>query len=334
MTALVPTFVREGNQILAFFEDRIIARGTDFKKVEESAVDYLDKVDAGLKSSVERERKASATHITTPNGLKGEILSNVEGQWGEKLITVRLENNRIVRLAAHGDNDKDIEYQTIEAAASESALDYLESTLNEVPEGTKSSLANRITVLDGLVVKVAALQSTASYEDSKKLDDIALQARHEKVEVQEALAHLESADAEAFQSPAPFRVGAVEQASVGGGSGSWLDATVDEMVRESDAQDFDKLLIEEPVLFVAGLDLGALAEAGTTREMALSHIVSKTASYQGEAIDAYREKFLASVEMARREELKDRTKKAEKKAKKTAKKEKKANKVPDDALFL
>jgi hypothetical protein len=334
MTTLAPTFVREGNQVLAFFEDQLIAQGTVFAKVEETALDYLEGLSKDRSSKEAEHKKASATHIVTPSGLKGEILGNHEGQWGEKLITVRLENGRIARLQAHAGNDKDIEYQTVEAAAPESALDYLESTLNETPEGTKESLAARIDNLDNLVVAATEFQRHASYEDQRKASEIVISAEHEKREVRDALAHLELSDAEAFAPPAPFKLGAVEQADLGPGSGSWLDETVSEMIAESSSQDFDRLLSEEPGQFVAGLDTGALADQGITREMALSHIISKTAAYQGDAVETYREQFLAKVEQARRDELKDRTKTSTETAEKTAKTEETVTKLPDESLFL
>ena len=334
MTTLAPTFVREGNQVLAFFDNQLIAQGPVFAKVEESALEYLDNLSLDRNTKDVEQKKASATHIVTPSGLKGEILGNHEGQWGEKLITVRLENGRIARLQAHAGNDKDIEYQTIEAAAPESALEYLEGTLDETPEGTRESLSARIDSLDQLVVAATEFQRHASYEDQRKGSEIVISAEHEKREVRDALAHLELADAEAFAPPAPFKTGAVEQVDLGGGSGSWLDETVNDMIAESSSQDFDRLLVEEPGQFVVGLDTGALADQGITREMALSHIVSKTAGYQGKAIDEFREQFLAKVEQVRRDELKDRTKSAKKTAEKTAKAEETVSKSPDESLFL
>lgn len=334
MTTLSPTFVREGNQVLAFFEDRLIAQGTVFAKVEESALQYLEGLTLDKNAKAIEHKKARATHIVTPNGLKGEILGNHTGTWGEKLVTVRLENGRIARFEAHAGNDDGIDYQTIEAAAPESALDYLESTLNEVPDGTRESLAARIDSLDQLVVAATEFQHHASYEDQRKASEIVITAEHEKREVRDALAHLELADAEAFAPPAPFKATAVEQASLGRDSSSWLDETVGEMIAESANQDFDQLLAEGPGQFVIDLDTAALADQGITHDMALSHIVAKTAGYQGEAVEEFREQFLAKVEQARRDELKDRTKKSKKKAEKTAKKEKKAKKLPDAALFL
>lgn len=334
MTTPAPTFVREGNQVLAFYEDRLIAQGSNFAKVEESALEYLDNLTSKKHMQKEEARKQAATHIETPTGLKGEILGRHDGQWGEKLVTVRWENGRISRYHAHAGNDDDITYKTAEQEKPESALEYLEGTLNEVPEGTRESLAARIADLDELVVKAAAFQRTASYEEQRKASEIVIVAEHEKREVRDALAHLELADAEAFAPPAPFRTGAVEQASLGGGSGSWLDATVDEMVAEASAQDFDKILAEEPGQFVAALETGVLADTGATREAALDHISEKLAGTIPESQDGYRQAFLAKVESARRDELKDRSKAAKKAAKKQAKVEKQAGDTPDEALFL
>lgn len=335
MATYTPTFVREGSQILAFFEDRVIASGTNFGKVEESAVDYLDHLSKERENTAAEKKKSAATHIVTPSGLKGEILGRHEGQWGGRLITVRLENGRIARYEAHGGNDKDIEYQTIEAAKPDSALEYLETTLNDVPDGSKESLSHRITVLDGLVVKAGSvIQSGTSHDDEIKINDIVIAAEHEKREVKEALDHLEQADAESFTAPAPYDLGVAEQADLGRSNDSWLDATVDDMIAESEGQDFDKLLAEEPGQFVTGLDTGALGDAGVTREMALSHIISKTAGLKGDEIDTYRSQFLAHVEIARRDELKDRTETAKKVVAKQAKAEENGETAPDEALFL
>lgn len=334
MSTPAPIFVREGNQVLAFFEDRLIAQGTVFAKVEESALQYLENLSLDKNTKDVESKKTAATHIVTPSGLKGKILGNHTGQWGERLVTVRLDNGRIARLAAHGGNDDKIDYQTVEAAAPDSALEYLESTLNDTPEGTKESLAARINDLDDLVAKASAFQRTASYEDQRKASDLVIAAEHEKREVRDALAHLELVDVEAFAPPAPFRTGAVEQASLGGGSGTWLDETINDMYKEAADTDFDKLLHEGPGQFVVDLDIGALADQGITREMALSHIVSKTAAFEGETVDSYREQFLAKVEQARQDELKDRTKSAKKVAKKVAKQEKEAGSTLDESLFL
>jgi len=423
-----PTFVRRDGEILAFYKGECIARDTNYAKCEQSAVEYLDGLTKKKHMEKEHAARQAATHVEGPNGLKGEILGNVEGQWGREL-TVRWENGRITRHASRkGDG---LEYKTAEETPHESALEYLESTLNQVPEGTKSSLYDRISVLDGLVLKANAAMHTANYEESKALDDIVLQAQHEKHEVREALAHLEMSDAEAFAPPETY---AVKEASLGGGNGSWLDDVSDQMTREAAETDYDKLLLEGPVEFVAELPTAVLAEAGTTQSLAHEFITAKIAavehlamtpedlarmgpSGQGQmaqppgapisatpaqaqpnmpgmapgqphpnaspsgtqaqpapgappnpelqalqgapsapnqfippnqgimsSVNEYHDSFLARVELARRDELKDRQKTAKKAAKKTAKKEAKVEKkeqkiskksgIGDEGLFL
>lgn len=333
MTTPAPTFVREGNLILAFYEDRKIASGTVFAAVEKSALEYLDNLTSKKHMEKEESRKSAATHVETPSGLKGEILGRHDGQWGEKQVTVRWENGRISRYEAHAGNDDSLTYKTAEQAEPDSALEYLQSTLDEIPEGTRESLASRIASLDDLVVRATAFQRTASYEEQRTASEIVIAAEHEKREVREALAHLELADAEAFAPPAPFRTGAVEQASLGGGSGTWLDATVDDMIAEASAQDFDKILDEDPGQFVAGLETAVVADTGATREAALDYISVKLAGTFPDSQESFRQAFLAKTEQARRDELKDRTAAAEKQAK-TAAAEDEESGASDEALFL
>lgn len=333
MPKLTPHFVREGSEVLAFFEDRVIASGPNFSKVEETAVAYLEQLDKDRADGDTEKKKKSATHIVTPNGLKGEILSNVEGIWGEKEVTIRLENGRIAKFSAHGGNDDTLQYTAEKADAPKNALEYLESTINQVPEGNKESLSGRINDLDGLIAKASAMvQGGASLADQAKIDGYVIAARNEKLEVKEALDHLEQADAESFSPPPSFDDGrqVVEQADLGRGAGdSWLDHTVNDMITETEGQDFDKILAEEPGQFVTDLDTGALADAGVTREMAFSHIMAKTAGLQGDEIGSYREQFLAATELARRSELADRKETTHKEA--AAAQE--ADDFPDEALF-
>ncbi len=331
-----PTFVREGQHILAFYEDKLIAKGTRFAEVEKTALDYLEHLDTEHKLKMEKATRKAATHVTTPSGLTGQILNNTEGVWGEE-VTVRWENGRISRYHVQaGGPGGAFTFEQKETDKPQSALEYLEQTLNAAPDGTKASLAKRINDLDGLKQRAASvIQAGASYADQQKIDNIVIAAEHEQLEVKEALDHLEQADAEAFIPEQPFQPYAVEQADLGRTDGTWLDDTIDQMATEAEGTDVDALLAEEPGQFVADLDTGTLGDAGVTREMAYSHITSKTAGFADtEDRENLRTDFLARVEMARRDELADRLKAEQKKAKKQAKKAKKAEEdLPDDLLF-
>lgn len=250
----------------------------------------------------------AATHVTTPNGVKGQILGKQKGLWGEQ-ITIRLENGRIAKF----DVVPELEYSTEKTASVESPYQKLEERLAAVPDGTKDSLVSRLKELKKIKREATDMIHGAAYLDQQTIHEMIVTADYEVHEVTDALAALE--DAEPFAAPAPFSTGVAEQESVGGGNSSWLDHTLSDMIAEAEAQDFDKMMSEGPEAFVAETDTPALADAGTVRSMADSYVSSKTAGLDQEAVADFREKFLARVEEVRRAELVERKEKVAKEAK-------------------
>lgn len=329
MAQLTATYVREGGEVFAFFEGRVIAHGPSFAKVEETAVDYLDNLSKERKNTDEEKSRKSATHVTTPSGLKGEILSRVDGVWGDKELTVRFENGRIAKFTAHGGETYSNERTASTASTPIEALkEELDATFDRNRDGLTArsqGLANIITTASTM------LEKGASYSDESSLNKIVLQAEHEKDEVESALEYLKQADAELI-TPIRPQFKAVEQAELGRGQAdSWLDQTVQEMIDESEGINFDKELDEGPGQFAAELETGTLADQGSTAEMALAHITAKTAAFEGPEVEAYREKFVAATEMARRSELADRKEAMHKQA--SAEKDESTD-APDESLFL
>lgn len=326
MGSLAPTFAFEGDQVFALFEGRVIAKGKADKvdEVEKNALDYLDALDTERKAAAKQSAVRKATHVITPNGLKGQILGKVDGLWADE-ITVRFENGEIRTMAAHSET----QFLTEHTAAG-TPSEALKARLDADFDRSKTGLRNRLAELEDIRTAASALIANGThYAAQQDLDQIVVATQHEALEINEALQHLEQADAEAMRPPSPD-YGVVEQADLGPGAGNnWLDHTVQEMVDEAQGTDFDKLVTEGPSLFVTELDNGALADAGATREMALSHIVSKTAGYEGDGVDEYRELFLARTEQARRQELAARVDRTEK----TAAAEESLDGVPDEALF-
>jgi hypothetical protein len=332
MSEYIPTYVFEGSTTIAVFEGRRIASGDDFKEVEKDAVDYLDTVEKERKQKARDEAKKTATHIITPNGLKGEILSRIPSVWGNE-ITIRLENGRISKFETHGSDDDLVYHNEKLASVPTSPIVRIRQDLDETYPHDKRSLATRIAKLNDLQTEIGDLiVQGSSYADETTLHKFALEAQNEQLEIKEAIEHLDSSDAEAFAAPAKFDYGVAEQADLGRGKGNdWLDVVSSEMIAESEGQDFDKILSEEPGIFASTLDLGALADAGVTREMAYSHIHSKTAGFSGDKVDDYRDAFVAKVELARRAELADRQSSIHKEA---AVQEQSFKDAPDASLFL
>jgi hypothetical protein len=268
------------------------------------------------------KEKESATHVVTPNGLKGRILGKTKDVWGDT-VTVRFENGRIVQFPV-SDN---MRFATEEETAPESAVAALRERLEASVEGDRNSLLARINELKNIRREAAAaIVEGASHEDEQELDTIAIQAEVEMGQVVAALDHIASDDTEAFAPPVPQ---VVEQASLGEHDGTWLDETFSRMVNEANHTDYDKLMSEGPEAFIAELEAPALADAGVTREMAANFVRSKTAGANPDARVAFESAWIDRVESLRREELVNR----KTKAKKEAAAESDHSNLPDDILF-
>lgn len=333
MSDLAPTFVFENGKVFAFHEGAVIASGLEgeYAAVEQTAVEYLEALDKERKEAAVAKAKKTATTIITPNGVEGEILSRTSSVWGDEQVTVRLANGQITQFNIHASTEDKWQWvNRTEKTAGVSRVAKLEERVAADFGHDKASLEARSDELQAVASEASQLIANGvSLADAEKLDEIKLAADHERREIADVLAHLEDSDIEAFVPPTSA---VIEQASMGrAANDSWLDRLAQDMVEQTDGQDFAKLLREGPELFVSDLDLGALADTGVTREMALSHVASKTAGYAGDDVDEFRDKFIARVEVARRAELAAR--KAETKREVVAKVEDDAN-APDEALFF
>jgi hypothetical protein len=331
MAELLPSYDYVGNEIIATIDGTEIARGTEFSRVAATAEEYLNDLRKEREKKAAEERRRSATHITTPNGLKGEVLSRVEGIWGEE-ITVRLENGQHRRYVTAAGIDDVLKYSIEEPDAPKSYREYFERKINEEWTPNREGLLARIEDLDHVRTEASRVASTeASATELNELHKIVLTAEAEMQEVKEALDHLNVVDAENAAPAAPVYA-AVEQADLGNAKGdSWLDVVANEMVAESEQIDFDKLASEGPALLVSDLDDGALTDAGVVRETALAHVIAKTAGFQGEKVEQFRERFVAAAEGARRREL---TYRQENHRREASAQEEVQTQAPDEALFL
>ena len=273
-----------------------------------------------------RQQGGIQSRVTTPNGLSGKVLGRVSGMWGDE-VTVRFDNGRIVRVPV----SQGLTFHAAEKVVEENPIKALEARLAQSIDGSKESLENRVSELKSIRLEAAALiQKGAAYETEQELDRLRVEADYELGEVHAALEHLNDAETESFTAPAPFRMQAVEQESVGNSDSTWLDSTVNDMISEAEATDFGKLMDEGPEAFTAGLDAPALAEAGITRSIASRFINSKTAAANPELRERYEQVWLARVEECRKAELLNRKETTKKEA---ASQEEDQSNLPDDVLF-
>lgn len=296
----------QDNDVTYVFEDDKCIALTSSGKVLASATS-IDEVDVIL-AEPEEVLPKSATHIVSPNGLKGQILGRIKDVWGEE-VTVRFENGRIASFHTSADDDYDFRIEEPEVAAS--PADELEVILDQNFSADHDSLVERLDALKDVERKAAAAKAS-DYDEQLRYDTIAVTAHHEAEEVSSVLAAYQ--DQERIEPPAPFRMQAVEQEAVGSGDSTWLDHTLGEMIAESEATDYDKLMDEGPEALVAEMEDGALVDSGSVRSIASSYIRSKTVGIEEKAVGEYETAFLKRVEQVRRQELMDRKAKIAKQA--------------------
>lgn len=248
-----------------------------------------------------------ATHVVTPNGLKGKIMGSVvPGVWGDE-VTVRFANGHIARLEVTEDftftSDAKPLRTTASAkvqASSENRIEFLREKLAETVDGDSLSLKTRLADLQEIqeIATELASRRTASNDEVSELDTIRAEASYEASEVSDALSYLD--DAEPYREQ--HRIGrVVEQEHVGRGNSGWLDQVAQDMIHEAENTDFDKLLNEGPAVFVADLESGPLADQGVTATLATNFIESKIAAARPEIREKITELWVERVESARRE---------------------------------
>jgi hypothetical protein len=328
MADQTPTYTFEGDEVFAIYAGQVIASGKDIDDVEKTALDYLDAQKSTADADARADKKRKATHIVTPNGVEGQIMGRTPSQWGEQ-ITVRLANGTIHQYETHGDET----YITKkEASTVKDPIDALEQKLAVEYTHDKVGLVERLHDLRDVAQEATRLaRAGAPYTIERKLDGIRTAAVAESAEVKTALDYLESADAESFIPDAPFQMHAADQVELGHKSNDWLEVVAADMVEEAKDTDFEKLMIEGPEVFVADLEPATLADAGTVRELAYSHIIGRTAGFEGDEVITYRSDFVARVEAARRREAS--THKATTKKEAAVEHEAHSN-APDEALFM
>lgn len=262
--------------------------------------------------------RGASMKVVTPNGLEGTVLGRVKGTWGDE-VTVRFANGRIVSLPV----TDHLEF-TASTPEKVDLVDDLNARLASVPDGTLDSLIARNQELTQIIATARGGEVTS------ELDSIIAQARAEIEEINQAVAHLEDENTQAYVPPAPFKMQAVEQESLGGASGNWLDNTVNEMIAEAENTDYEKLMDEGPEAFVAELPVATLAHAAAVRSMAESFINSHTAAADPSIREQYEGVWLSRVEQVRKDELA----KVKDEVRKEASSELDDPSTPDDAMFL
>ncbi len=312
----------EDGQITASIDGKVIASGATLEEVE-------SEVNAILNPPAKVDPK-EATHIVTPNGLKGKIISRTAATWGDA-YTVRFENNEIQTLYVSDSTDFAVETPK-KTASGETPITRLRNTIEASVSPDKRSLKARQNEL--INVRTAASQLIAngiSVNDLRELDEIVLQAENEQREIKEALDHIDATEGQGIEPYKPD-MQIIPGENVGHqNDGTWLDAVLLDDQKAAENVDFEKFLDDGPTEFAAEQDDAVLADAGDIRERALAHVQARTAGLDGETVEKYEKLFLARAEEARRIELARRSHNVKKEA---AQKKSNVDDAPVESLFM
>jgi hypothetical protein len=324
MSDMQPTYEFEDDLVTASVNGKVIASGSDLAEVEAQVAEVL------AEPAPSKEARAKkATHITNPNGLKGEILSRTAATWGDA-VTVRFENGQIQTM--YITDEMNFTTEAPKKTASTTPMKRLASVVEENVSPDRESLKARQATLTNVRVEAQNLIAQGgSVDDMYALNEIVLQAENEQREIKQALEYMDATEGEGYQPYKPD-MQVIDGENVGHqNGGQWLEHTFRELEEQAKQTDFDALLEDGPTLLVSEQDDDVVADAGAVRELALSHVQSRTAGLIGDQIDEYERLFVARAEEARRVELAHRKQTVKKEA---AQKKSNVDDAPVESLFL
>jgi exosome complex RNA-binding protein Csl4 len=311
-----PTYIFKNGKVYTFQDGKIVASVEEELFVEEEAAHL---------ASVE-----NATHIMTPNGLKGKVLGRVKGLWEDE-VTVRFENGRIASLPV----SKLTFAREEEEEKNEDEISKLEKKVEaSVSVYDAGTIEKRVHELDRIKVEASLfIDAKLSDEDLARVGNVITQANYELAEIGDVVRAIEEGHISSYEPPAPFEIKVVEQGGpTGGRESTWLDQSINEMIVEANSTDYTKLMDEGPEAFVAGLDTGVLGDSGAVRSLASSWIRSKTAAADDDVREKYEKVWLARVEEQRRASLSDVKEEMHKEA--ATKESVDYDSIGDDSLFM
>ena len=311
-----PTYIFKNGKVYTFQDGKIVASVLEGEFVEEEA--------AHLASA------EGATHVVTPNGLKGKVLGRVAGLWEDE-VTIRFENGRVASLPV-----SKLTFSKEEEEEEQDEIKELEDKVaTSVSVYDAETIENRARELDKIKVEASLfIDAGLSDEDLARVGNVITQANYELEEIKDVVRALEEGHIAAYEAPvSPFKMQVVEQGGpTGGREATWLDQSINEMIVEANNTDYTKLMDEGPEAFTAGLDRETLADSGTVRSLASTWIRSKTAAADDDVREKYEKVWLARVEEQRRASLADIKEEMHKEASATESVD--YDSIGDDSLFI
>lgn len=260
------TYSFKGDGVDAELDGKVIASGANVAEAETAAHKAMSEKTASRKT---------ATHITTPNGLKGKVLGRTPSLWGEE-VTVRFENGHISKLPTSR-----LSYSTEES--SEDPLARIASILATPVQDEIHSLTARLDALQEIPRLAAKIASSLGHDGLVSLDQHVMTARAESLEIKEAIASKQDELAQEYE---PYRPEARAYEE------SWLDRVAAEEVEAAQEEPLDTRVAR----FVTALSTDTLADGSLVAQIVYDKVSSESND------EEYIENFIEAAEQIRQTE--------------------------------
>lgn len=257
------TYSLSGQGVDASLDGTVIASAPSIDEAETAAKMVIH--EARLSSEIKRKKEGvtsrrTATHVKTPNGLKGTILGRTPSFWGET-VTVRFSNGHVSQLPVAS---KDLEFIT-ESKTEATPVEKIAAVVDaEILSADFETLKSRLTKLDEVKVFATTLARTTnlSHDELISINSNLAKARAEVEEINEVL----SAQADVEEDYTSYRPAPREFEQ------SWLDRIASEETAPPVEEDQEERVSN----FINSLSDDTLANGSLVSQIAFDRVSSET----------------------------------------------------------
>lgn len=261
-------------------------------------------------------------------GEEAKILDSYRGMWGEELV----------RLSVHG-NIIDVPRETVDFVSTDvvDPVHELKTFVSHIPETAETraeiqaNIQNLKTARD--IAYRLVLDGDLAYGSESSIDAIHTACDRRIKEYESRLASsMTDQDVEYLETLPKFEIGKeMFVSNFSREEDGWMDEVIEKMAAEAEEIDIDKLIHEDPIVFVSNLTEEIIGNSVAVRNLAAERVneiagpleeetkKQVVASYL-EKTELFRQKALSSLKVEQLEEVEQE--------------QKTASSIPDEGLFL
>lgn len=232
-------------------------------------------------------------------GEEAKVLDSYRGMWGEELVRLSVQGQTV-------DVPRDtVEFVDVEVS---DPIGQLKEFVSHIPEEAETrseilaNIANLKTAKDIAYKLVVEGSADFTYGDEVSLDAIHDDCARKIAEFEDRLASdMTTEDVEYLESLPGFEIGYdVVASNFSQTDDGWMDEVIEKMAAEAEEIDVNKLVNEDPIVFVASLSEEVIADAKIIRTLASQRFEEVAGVLDAEIKKEAYAKYVEKAEDARR----------------------------------